>query len=186
MKFPKLYTERLQLDPIHDKDVKEIFSIFSDPDVIAHYDIEKFHEVSEAANLINYFKSQVESGNGIRWAIRSKGKARLLGTCGFNSWNQYDHSAIIGYDLAKKHWGQGFAAEAVTAIINHIYSKDFRYFINRIEASILTTNTPSIALCEKLGFHFEGVLREKAYFGAKFHDMSLYSLLKKDWFERNA
>ncbi len=181
MKFPKLYTERLCLDQLSEKDSKEVFTIFSDPDVVAHYDIERFNEPAEALQLVQYFRSRFEDKTGIRWAIRKKGRARLIGTCGFNSWNEYDHSAIIGYDLAQKHWGQGFASEAVAAIIGYAFSKDFPFSVNRIEASILAGNAASISLAEKLGFKFEGVLREKAYFANKFHDMALYSLLRRDW-----
>lgn len=178
--FPEIKTKRLTLDELRENDINEIFAIFSDPDVIQHYDVEQFKSPSEAEHLIHYFQSRFDKNQAIRWAIRPNGSDKLIGSCGFTSWNEFDYSAIVGYDLMPAHWGKGYAKEAVSAILALAFSDDFPFKVNRIESVIMPSNRPSISLCEKLGFQFEGTLREKVYCDGQFHDMNLYSLLRID------
>lgn len=179
--FPTLTTARLTLNALTENDGDDIFSIFSDPDVIEHYDVELFKDKSEAEHLIHYFQTRFEQHHAIRWAIRKTGEKGLIGSCGFTSWNEFDHSAIIGYDLMPSQWGHGYASEAVKTIIELAFSAHFPFKVNRIESVIMPSNKASIALCEKLGFVLEGTLREKVYCDNRFHDMNLYSLLRRDW-----
>lgn len=41
-------------------------------------------------------------------------------------------------------------------------------------------NTASMKLLEKLGFAPEGVLREYGFWKGEFHDLNMFSLLKKE------
>lgn len=179
--FPILTSERLLLNELKKTDRKQIYAIFSDEQVTAHYDVERFKEISEADNLIKYFQSRYETQTGIRWAIRKKGDTTLIGTCGFNSWNQFDASVILGYDLAPKHWGKGYAGESVKCILDYAFSSKFPFKLNRIESLILPSNLPSIAVSENAGFKFEGVMREKCFWNGAFSDMNLYSLLRREF-----
>ncbi len=179
-KFPELHCKRLELNQLQKSDRDDIYAIFSDPLVVQNYDVEIFKDITEADNLVDYFNARFETNTGIRWAIRRKGDNRLIGTAGFTTWNEFDHSAMIGYDLAHEFWGQGFAKEMLDAILKYAFSKKFPFFVNRIEALILPHNKPSISLVKKCGFVYEGIMRDKCFWNGGFHDMCLYSLLKRD------
>ena len=178
--FPDIRTPRLQLNQLSKLDRQEIFSIFSDPAVIKHYDVERFKTIGEADRLVEYFDARYESDTGIRWAIRHPQTGKLLGTCGYTNWNKYDHSAVIGYELAKHSWGEGYAFEAVKAIVDFIFAESFHFYVNRVEALILPSNKPSEKLVKKIGFSFEGTLRGKCYWNDDFHDMNMFGLLRND------
>lgn len=182
-KFPILNSDRLRFDALVTSDKDELFHIFSDPKVIRHYDVERFKDVNEASHLIEYFTARFESGTGIRWAIRKKDTLEFLGSCGYTHWNEYDYSAVIGYELAAKHWGKGYANEAIATIINYIFDDDFDFYVNRVEALILPSNAPSEKVAKRNGFQFEGTLRGKCYWNGDFHDMNMFSLIRKDWIE---
>lgn len=64
----------------------------------------------------------------------------------------------IGYAISPKHQRNGYAFEAITAILN-LLQKDL--LLDMVVAGVLPENTPSIKLLEKLGFSREGV-RHKA------------------------
>ncbi|WJG08929.1 GNAT family N-acetyltransferase [Aliiglaciecola sp. LCG003] len=177
--FPILTTQRLKLNQLLVSDRDALFAIFSDPKVIEHYDVEKFTKIEEADNLVSYFDARFESDTGIRWAIRDNESGTLVGTCGFTHWNQYDHSAVIGYELSPDCWGKGIAFEAVSSIIEFILSEQFHFYVHRIEALALPSNLPSQKLLKKLGFEFEGTLRGKCYWNGDFHDMDMFGLLRK-------
>ena len=180
MQFPIRTTKRLKLESLNKNDVKTLFDIFSDPQVIEKYDVEQFTQIEEASELIDYFDARFESDTGIRWAIRLKSTGKMIGTCGFTHWNKYDHSAVIGYELCPKFWGKGYATEALTEICNFIFSSEFHFYVHRIEALILPINTPSKVLVEKIGFKPEGILRGKCYWNNDFHDMQMFGLLRTD------
>ena len=178
--FPIIKTQRLLLDKLTKDDREPLFSIFSDPKIIEHYDVERFKTIGEADHLIEYFDARFDSNTGIRWAIRDKLSGGLLGTCGFTHWNEFDHSAVVGYELATEHWGKGYATEAVGTIINFIFDEDFHFYVHRVEALILPNNKPSETLVKSLGFRLEGTLRGKCYWNNDFHDMNMYGILRNE------
>ena len=179
--FPILETERLMLDQLTKRDRREIYAIFSDPRVVENYDVELFKDIAEADNLVDYFDARFTSGTGIRWAIRSKQTKKVIGSAGFTTWNEYDHSAMLGYDLAFAFWHQGYASEMLKGLLDYAFSDAFPFYLNRIEALILPHNAPSIKLVKKWGFVYEGEMRDKCFWNGGFHNMALYSLLRKDY-----
>jgi ribosomal-protein-alanine N-acetyltransferase len=55
LEFPTLETTRLLLNRFTKEDREPLFAIFSDPDIIEHYDVERFKKINEADQLIAYF-----------------------------------------------------------------------------------------------------------------------------------
>ena len=64
----------------------------------------------------------------------------------------------IGYGLNNLYWGQGYATEAVRAMIEWVKSQDE---VNKIEAESETDNIASIRVLEKSGFELNGVQGEE-------------------------
>lgn len=180
IEFPIIETPRLLLNRLTKEDREPLFAIFSDPKIIEHYDVEQFKTIAEADRLIEYFDARFDSNTGIRWAIRNKSTEELIGTCGFTNWNEFDHSAVVGYELSKEFWGKGYATEAVGTIINFIFAEKFHFYVHRVEALILPSNKPSEKLVESLGFRLEGTLRGKCYWNNDFHDMNMYGILRNE------
>jgi RimJ/RimL family protein N-acetyltransferase len=58
--------------------------------------------------------------------------------------------------------------------------------LHRIEACPLAFNTPSINLLRKLGFTYEGTLRQRHFFRGEYHDMLYFGLLAEEWRELGA
>jgi ribosomal-protein-alanine N-acetyltransferase len=179
--FPVLTSQRLTLDRLTQKDINNVFGIFSNPAVIEHYDVDIFKSKTEASNLIQYFSQLFKAGNGIRWAIRDKVSGEFIGSCGYSNWNEFDHSAVISYELTPNFWGKGYASEALQAIINFVFDQGFSFYVHRIEALILPSNKASATLATRHQFEFEGTLKEKCYWNDRFHDMNMYALLRKNW-----
>ncbi|MEP1448299.1 MAG: GNAT family N-acetyltransferase [Paraglaciecola sp.] len=185
LKFPIIETQRLLLNKLTVEDRDTIFAIFSDPKTVEHYDVERFKSVEEADQLMAYFDARFASNTGIRWAIRDKSSGKCIGTCGYTNWNEFDHSAVVGYELSKEYWGKGFATEAVASILDFIFADNFHFYVHRVEALILPTNKPSQQLVKRLGFHFEGKLRGKCYWNNDFHDMDMFGILRHEHRKEN-
>lgn len=176
-KFPQIETNNLVLREMELSDAEAIFQIYADNDVTKYIDMETATDLAQAKFLVNRRVELFRSGQRIRWGIARKDDNIIIGSCGFTQWNKNSHQAEIGYELAKKHWRKGIMTEALEAVI---YFGFQRMELNRIEALVMLENIASITLLEKLGFREEGILREYGYWKGKFHDLKMFSLLKRD------
>jgi len=180
--FPLLETTRLQLRALSSDDANQIFTLFANEQVIAYYDLEAFTQPSQAQQLIELFQARHEQGLGIRWGIFLKDRNSLIGTCGFNSWSSKMHHAVLGYDLMPPYWGQGYATEAVTAILQAAFDGRLPCGpLHRIQADTVPGNTASEALLRRLGFQKEGLRRQSGYWKNAYHDLNCFGLLKSEF-----
>lgn len=184
MEFPNIDSDRLHLSELKITDGMDIFNLFSNHSVIAYYDLDAFTSPEQARDLINLFQNRFKESAGIRWAIRIKNSDSLIGTCGFNSWSSKMRSAVIGYDLLPEFWGNGYASEAVCAIIKAAFDGLLPCgALNRIQADTVPGNHASEALLRRLGFKEEGLRRQSGYWKNKYHDLKCFGLLRSEFNE---
>ncbi|WLD92744.1 GNAT family N-acetyltransferase [Alkalihalobacillus sp. AL-G] len=175
--FPKLYTERLVLREITQDDLEAIFMIFSNPDVLTYYGMDPIKSKEEVGDLIQKYRVGFEHGTVYRWAIVREEDNAFLGTCGYHNWHHRYFRSEIGYELSPDYWGMGYMQEAARAILDYGYSE---LGMHRIGALISPQNKSSIRLVERLGFKNEGLLKDYAYSGGNYHDLSMYAKIKQD------
>jgi len=177
-KFPNINTKRLFLREINLNDARTLFQYWSDDEVTKYLNIDSFINIGQALNMIRLLKSLFPRKEGIRWVIVRKEDNAVIGTCGFNSWVKKSSRGEIGYELGRTYWGNGYASEALSEIIEYGFNV---MELNRIEAFTVPEAVRSINLLKKFGFKKEGILREYGYWNNQYWDENIYSLLKKDW-----
>lgn len=175
--FPILHTERLDLVEIQQSHLNDIFKLFGDEEVTRFYNLLPLKEEQEGQKLLDWFRNRYKESLGVRWGIALKGKSNIIGTVGFNNYVK-NHRANLGYDLQRDYWSNGYITEALKAIIDFGFSN---LEINRIEAEVMQGNTASEMVLAKLGFKNEGVLRQWMYWNESHYDMTMFSLLRKDY-----
>ncbi|MBE7150722.1 GNAT family N-acetyltransferase [Bacillus mycoides] len=178
MGFPKLETERLLLRELTLLDAETMFHYFSKESVIRYFGMDSFENIEQAKTTIQTFRKRNEEGSVFRWGIEKKGTDQLIGTCGFHLINKHHKRAEIGYELDDTYWGQGYATEALQAML--AYGFETLQFI-RIAAVVYIENEASRNLLTKVGFQEEGLLRKYMIQNDVAHDTVVYSLLKEDW-----
>jgi len=180
--FPELETSRLMLTKLSTSDSHALLNIFSEEDVVKFYDIDVYDSEVQSLKLIEFFNTRFSEAVGIRWAIRIKDTGKLIGTCGFNSWNQKMKNAGIGYELSSKYWGYGYASEALNKIIDSAFCNQLPFGeLHRVQGDTMLGNTASESVLIKLGFKEEGIRRASGYWKNKFHDLKCYGLLKPEF-----
>jgi ribosomal-protein-alanine N-acetyltransferase len=91
-------------------------------------------------------------------------------------------NAVIGYDLMPEYWGNGYASEAVRAIIHAAFIGELWCGpLNRIQADTVPGNYASEVLLRNLGFMEEGLRRESGYWKNAFHDLKCFGLLRSEF-----
>ncbi|WP_089744181.1 GNAT family N-acetyltransferase [Gracilibacillus ureilyticus] len=173
----KFYSKRLYLRQMDKADAPELLKIWSDPEVTKYMNINRFSSEKEAIDMINFLNELAEEKKAIRYSIFSKQTNELIGSCGFNSLDEENRKTEIGYDLAKAHWGKGYASEAITILLETAFET---LEFHRVEAKVEPENVNSIKVLEKLNFTYEGRLRQAEISKGRFVDLKLYSKLRTD------
>jgi RimJ/RimL family protein N-acetyltransferase len=84
----------------------------------------------------------------------------------------------LGYALRKDHWGRGYASEAARLMLDFAFSTAG---LHRVQAATGPDNGPSRVLLERLGFQYEGCMRDHVFTNGAWRDSLLYALLEAEW-----
>ena len=126
--------------------------------------------------FIRTARRQLEAGEGFQLALAVD--ERLAGVFGYHGLDRENLRVAIGYWLAADVQGRGLATEAGAGAGR---SRLRRLGLHRVEIRAAVGNARSIAICERLGFVEEGILREAERFEDRYHDLVVHSILASDW-----
>lgn len=177
MKFETIETERLLIQKLDSKIMNEIFELDNEDEIkkILGISEEEFMR-QKKINLAGY-----ESYNQrmMNFKLVERESNKIIGNCGFHTWNPQHHRAEIGYALNSEDFkNKGYMKEALAKILEYGFQE---MNLNRIEALIDENNTPSKKLLDYFGFTKEGVLRGHYLVNGTFEDSVQYSLLKSEY-----
>jgi ribosomal-protein-alanine N-acetyltransferase len=158
-------------------DSNRLFQIWSDPKVTKYMNISNLTDETQAQKMILLLENLAKQNKAIRYSIIELKVNKIIGSCGYNSIDFENSKTEIGYEIDKNYWGNGYAPEAITGLIDYAFS-DLK--LNRIEAKVEPENINSIKTLERLKFTFEGTQRKVEKSKGRFIDLNLYSLLVTD------
>ncbi|MCC2589603.1 GNAT family N-acetyltransferase [Chryseobacterium sp. MFBS3-17] len=182
MEFEILETRRLWLQKLSPEIMTRIFKENSEEKI---REILGLHHPEHFERQIKIYEKGYESYNRtmLNFQLVEKETQRIIGNCGYHTWNPQHCRAEIGYEIFDEQFKkQGYMSEALKPILEFGFKE---MNLNRIEAIIDPANTPSLRLLENNGFVREGTLRGHYLIGETFEDSDLYSLLKKDFSTKN-
>ncbi|HEX7024289.1 MAG TPA: GNAT family protein [Gemmatimonadales bacterium] len=159
-------------------DAPALFAVFSDAEVMRYTDTLPLRTPAEAEAIVQQIDAWYTAGAGIRWAMTLKGNDIFLGSCGFHHFDATSRRAEVGYELGRAHWRQGITSEAVAALLDFGFH---RLDLHRIEAVVNGDNEPSKSLLRKLGFRYEGCLRQRFWFNGEYRDEHYFGLLREEY-----
>ena len=175
-------TPRLLLRQFQAGDVDDIFEYASDPEVTKHVRFVTHKSPDDTRAFLKLMEENRCAGSSVVWAVTLRsGGGKVIGSVGFVCWTPQHRRAELGYALNRHYWNQGYASEAVAALVAHGFSA---LNLNRIEAFVSPAHRPSQRVLEKCGFHPEGVLRQHELIKGHWHDSRVYSILRQDFEKR--
>ena len=176
--FPSQTTSLLILRQIFPGDAESLFAILSDEETIEFYGHEPHQSLNETKDVIRQIEERYARKEALRWGITLQGDGRLIGSCSLFHFDEGFDCAETGYDLNRAFWGKGVMTEAMSAILTFGFSE---LGLHRVEAVIDIANERSKNLLLKLGFTYEGTLRQRFPFRGHFLDEHFFGLLKDEW-----
>jgi RimJ/RimL family protein N-acetyltransferase len=90
----------------------------------------------------------------------------------------YFRQASIGYEIAPRYWGKGYATEAARAMVAFGFGE---LRLHRIWARCVADNVASYRVLEKVGMRREGCLREEEWIKGRWRDTLVYGILDHEW-----
>ncbi len=145
----------------------------NDPEVARYQDWDLPYPVEEIAVKIAAYEQRPWPcpGAGLNVAIEYDGA--LIGDFGVG-WDDDGTEAEIGYTLLLEHQGDGFATEAVAAVVERLFAEG----VERITSSLDPENVASVRVLKKAGFHYE--LSSRIQIRGEFVDDDLYIIVRGD------
>ena len=180
--FPVLTTERLVLREVADRDVEDVFEMESDPVAMRYWSQPPMQDIAEARASVERAKGLFPARVALRWSITRRDDDRMLGHLSLFNFSEQSGRGELGYGLARRHWGQGFMQDALTAAIDYGFGP---LGLRRLEADVDPRNQASLRAVERLGFAREGVLRERWQVGDEISDSVFLGLLAREWRARS-
>jgi RimJ/RimL family protein N-acetyltransferase len=175
----QLTTERLAIRPLARGDVPE-FTRYRNVPEVARYQDWTLPYTTDLAQAIVDDAEQVGAPTGGRWlqlAVTAQRDGTLLGDVAV--WLDEDELlATIGYTLAPEHWGNGYAAEAVGAVVDWLFSTRT---VHRVTATIDPRNLQSARVLERNGFRYIGTARSAALVRGEWSDDARFEILADEW-----
>jgi len=143
-------TPRLTLRPPNHADAEVIEGLVSDA-AVALPTASSPHPYPKggAADWIARAQAQAEAGGGLDLVIERNTDGIVVGAVGLRPGE--GAAAEIGYWIGKPFWGQGYATEAVSAVVAHGFA---RMGLRAIDAAASADNAASIRVQEKAGLAF--------------------------------
>jgi RimJ/RimL family protein N-acetyltransferase len=142
-----LLTERLILTAPTEDDAGEIFERYaSDPDVTRCLGWPRHQSVDDTRGFLTFSAAEWERWPAGPYLIRARANGRLLGSTGLGFDRPDD--AMTGYVLARDAWGQGYATEALRAMVDLAR----RLRLMRLYAVCHPAHRASARVLEKCGF----------------------------------
>lgn len=141
----------------------------------------KLHTVESARDYLHFVMESNGGGELLEWHLMHGDV--LCGAIRLNHIEIDSRKASVGYYIGAQHQGAGLATMSVRAVLAFAFE---RLAFNRIELRCASHNIASQRLAERLGFSWEGLLRQAELIGETYVDHFVYSLLRSEYDEQSS
>lgn len=163
-----LRTGRLLLRRPRPEDVAAMHAILGDAEAMRYWSTLPHAQLAESEAWVAATIQAIERGDCDDFFVERDG--RLIGKAGL--WNGDE----IGFLFSPTVWGQGYAREALGAVIAHAFDAGGR---TQIRADVDPRNERCLRLLTRLGFRETGRAERTFCIGGQWSD-SVYLVLRKD------
>jgi RimJ/RimL family protein N-acetyltransferase len=139
---------RLELRPFTARDAPVAHAdVYGDPDVMRYVAEGPLPDEATTAMLVRTYAQRARINDWTFWAVIERSTGALIGDAGV--WPSGRGEAELGYTLARRAWGKGYATEATHAVVDLAFGA---FGIDELIALVHPANAASIRVLSKLGF----------------------------------
>ena len=170
-------TKRLILRKITPELIIQLFEEKTYPEIEEFFDT----DTEGFMQLKDMYENSMETYNisQLYFLLIKKENNKIIGDCGFHTWNKKHNRAEAFYNLKKdEDKRQGYMTEALKEVLEYGFNT---LNLHRIQALVAEKNLASRRLLQHFHFKLEGVSREDYCVNGKNEDSISYSLLRSEW-----
>lgn len=168
-------TERLFLKKIERGNLQLVFLGLSNPEITRYYGV-NYQSFEATREQMDWYENLEKSGSGLWWSIRLKTDKSFCGAIGYNDFHEEHNKAEIGFWLYPQYWGEGLIKESAERIIRYLFDN---LKIHRLEAFVEEGNSNSSRVLTKLGFDYEGTMKESERKNGKYISVEFYGKINR-------
>jgi len=145
----ELETERLKLRQWGKSDLPHFASLNADPKVMNFFP--NIRTVNESNLLAERLSGLIENNGWGFWAVECKADSNFIGFVGLHNCESnlpFSPAIEIGWRLARKYWGNGYATEAAKESLNFAFTT---LNLNEVVSFTANNNKKSIAVMRNIG-----------------------------------
>ncbi|MGF6906365.1 GNAT family N-acetyltransferase [Fusobacterium sp. PH5-44] len=150
----------------------------SDPEVQKMYFEPVYTTKEEINGLLKKYVNSYETDNYYRWAITLRGSKECIGQIAYFLVDEKNHWGEIEYCIGQRFQNKGYITEALEAIINYGFDQ---IKFHKIQVCHMSNNPKSARVIEKIGFIYDGKLRDYFFMNGQYISRLYYSLLESEW-----
>lgn len=179
--MPILYAQRLRLRASEREDIPLFLKWVNDPEVcefLEHYTVLNriqeeawFESVSSGPRMELPLVIEIHQPDSDNWTP--------IGNLSFMNVHPVHRSAEIGIMIGEKHyWDQGYGTEAMRRMCKYGFEE---LNLHRIFLRVIEGNERGKNAYRKVGFVYEGTMRQARYHQGCYWDVDFMSIIKSDW-----
>ena len=173
-----IITPRLTLRRFEIADADMVFRNWANDDEVTRFMRWTAHkDVEETKVSIQSWIDGYRESSKYHWGICLK-SGEMIGSVGIIITAEYDFKAEVGYCIGRQFWQQGYASEAVKAVIDYMFTNTD---IERIEAYHSILNLASGNVMANAGMRCEGFAKHKYLCRDGFQNCDLYGIIREEW-----
>ncbi len=177
--FADLTTPRLRVRAVRPRDAEALFERRNDPQVAALQAWETPYPRERAEALVTEIAALPGPVDEKWWmaTIELAATGEIVGDLVMHLTNG-SRTAEVGYSLASRYWGQGYATEALAALVDWAFDG---LPVTRLAGMLHPDNRASAMVLERTGFLFEGHTRLSFWLGEDNSDDWVYGMTRPEW-----
>jgi RimJ/RimL family protein N-acetyltransferase len=181
--FDVLVTDRLTIRRFRADDADAFAAYRSDPDVARYQGWGTPFTVEQARRFIAALDGTHPDtpAEWFQFAVTERESGQLLGDVAAGTDGGDPRLAVVGFTIARAHQGRGYANEALTALLDHLFLHRGKH---RVSATVDTRNAASVALLERVGMRREAHHLQNAWWAGEWTDEYVYAVLADGWVAR--
>jgi len=177
MQNPFIVGERIYLRPLEPGQDNHLYSTWlNDEEIRRYFSVYPTSDTRGKERLENLYKDF----RHIIFGVVLKEDNRLIGLVGLKDINILNQSAEFYVIIDSSAHGRGYGTEATKLMVRYGFME---LNLNRIQTQDMEDNIGGWRADEKAGFKYEGTLREVIPRFGRFHNVKVYSLLRREFLE---
>ena len=158
-------------------DVDSLHSRRNNPDAARYQDWDIPYSLEKARKLVAHLVDLGAPTNDEWWMAQvCLSDGTVVGDLAVNlTWEGM--SAEVGYTFEPTMWGQGYATEALNALVDYLFDE---VGVTRVWGALDPANPPSARLLERTGFLYEGRTKLSFWKDGEPSDDLIYGMVRED------